>query len=504
METGLTKNQILSELSRSPHGKLNEYVDVGVKAAKQEPEFLAHLIAWDHQKGQVRDAKVAIPVVSLKEPSYPDEFIENSLAHLTNLGPREILRAYRFALDLRLPSRMSRIRKTLQCWLREHEAEPAPRWDRLALQHRHTLKEMYALTHTKPGNDRIRAILFEQDEKKNPLETPKGSVFEIVAQLPNMEPKEAAGTIMEWRIPFLIALGALGKKAKDPDLVLALINRMSSTELVTNTKMLERLGMNTNQALKGAYQEGLKKAQKSTKNILKTTRAAEALDNEELKANLRGVQEKQLQSMAVEGNWLVLADKSGSMSQAIEIAREVSATLSKMVKGKVWLVFFDTAPQSIDVTGMPLDVIKNVTRYITANGGTSIGCGLKRMLDSNIEIDGIAVVSDAQENTPPFFYDVYKQYSQKFSKDVPVYLYLCDNNSNYYADRDLRATMKQAGLDLQVFDMSKKADYYSLPNLVQTMRTNRYSLIDEVMAAKLLTFKDVFKHVNFDGKEVRV
>lgn len=496
MEQGLTKNQILSELSRSPHGKLTEYVDIGVKAVKQEPEFMAHLIAWDHVKGQVRDAKVALPVVSLKDPSFPTELAENSLAHLAKLGPRELLRAYRFALELKLPGHMRQIRKLVECYLKEQEHEPVSKWNRLAVQHRHTLKELYALTHTKPG-EHANLILFKGEK-------PKGSIFETVSQLGNMSPKEAAGSIMEWRIPFLIALGALGKKAKEPELVLALINRMSATELITNTKMLEGLGMQTNPMLKGAYQEALKKAQTSTKNVLKTTRAAENIDNEELKANLRGVQEKQLASMAIEGNWLVLGDKSGSMAQAIEVAREVSATLAKMVKGKVWLTFFDVTPQTIDVTGAALDVIKKATQYIKADGGTSIGCGLQRMLEAKTEIDGIAIVSDAQENTPPFFGDVYKKYTDAFSKEVPVYLYLTENQSHWIGDRDLRHTMKQAGHDIQVFDLSNKVDFYSLPNLVTTMRTNRYSLIDEVMATNLLTLKDVFKHVNFYGKEVTV
>jgi hypothetical protein len=499
MEKGLSKNQILSELSRSPHGKLDEYVAVGLLAAKQEPEFLAHLISWDHEKGQVRDAKVALPIVSIKEQSYPDEFVENSLANLADLGPREILKAYRFALDLRAknnsqPHRMRLLRKMIETYLHEEELEAPTKWDRLAIQHRHTLHELYALTHTKPS-PHAQDIIFKGEH-------PKGSIFDAVAQLGNMSSSEAAGTIMEWRIPFLIALGALGKKAKEPDLVLALINRMTPTELITNTKMLEKLGVSTNPALKGAYQEGLKKAQSSTKNVLKTTRAAENIQNEELKANLQGVQDKQLASMAVEGNWLVLGDRSGSMQMAIEVAREVATTLSKMVKGKVWMVFFNTAPQTIDVTGAPLDVIKKATQYIRAEGRTSIGCGLMRMLEAKEEIDGIAIVSDGGDNTVPFFHDAYKKYSDWAGKEVPVYHYHVNGDPNH-----LKGFCQSSHIDLQEFDLTGGVDFYSLPNLVRTMRTNRYSLVDEVMSSKLLTLKDVFKKVDvthFMRKEVKI
>lgn len=485
METGLTKNKILSELSRSPHGKLVEYVEIGREATKKEPEFFAHLIAWDRLKGQVRDAKVALPIVSLSVPEFPAELGENSLAHLALLGPREFVRAFRFSLELRLPGRMRAIRRLAEAYLREREAN-YPKWERLAIQHRRTLKELYALAHVKPS-EKAEEILFKG-------QYPEGSLFQIVSRLKDMSPTEAAGTIMEKRIPFLIAIGALGKKAKEADLVLALIKRMSPTELVTNTKMLEKLGIKTNPALRGAFQEAIKKASTSKANILKTTRAAEAIEDEETKEKLRGLQERQIQALGgVDGNWLVLGDKSGSMKEAIEVAKNVAATLAKMVKGKVWLVFFDVSPTAIDVTGLPLDEINKKTRYINSDGGTSIGCGLLRMLEAKEELDGIAVISDAEENTAPWFYDVYKRYSEWAGKQVPVYLYRCGHGEAYYANRDLKATMHDAGFDLQEFDIRGGTDYYALPDLVKTMRTNRYSLIEEVMGTRLLTLKDVFK-----------
>lgn len=500
MESGLSKNQILSELSRSPHGKLAEYIPVGKKAAAQEPEFLAHLIAWDHRKGQIRDAKVALPLISLSDSKFPEELVENSLAHLSLLGPRELLKAYRFSREMKFPAHQMRkqIKPLIEGFLRGTEKN-WNEWQHIAIQHRHTLKELYALNHLKPS-DKINTVLFGRHLDKTRATLPKGSIFEKVAELKNMTASEAAGTILEKKIPFLIAMGALGSKAKDPDLVLALIKRMSATELVTNTKMLERLGVKDNPILKGAYSEAIDKASSSSKNVLKTTRAAEQIGDEKLKSKLRGMQDKQLSSMAVEGDWLVLGDKSASMSAAIETSKQVAATLAKMVKGKVHLVFFDTSPQTIDVTGMSLDVIQAKTKYVTANGGTSIGCGLQRMLEGNIEVDGIAIISDAAENTPPLFVDVYKKYCEKYTKEVPVYLYRCkDMYPGHYATRDLKKYMAAAGFDLQEFNIENGIDYYSLPNLVATMRTNRYSLIDEVMETPLLTLKDVFK---FKRKEI--
>jgi len=503
-EKGLSKNEIITQLARSTHGKLEEYLTIGREAAKTEPAFFAHLIAWNRQKGQVRDSKVALPIVALTTEAMDPEFTENALAHLTLLNPRLLLKAYHFALDVRdkklLGGRMGQLHRLIQGYLRNMESNP-PRFERTALQHRRVLMEMYRLTHTKPA-DAIRPFILSRpadvlSKRKGgpggkPMEYPKGSLFEAVANLRNMSALEAAGVILTRKIPFLVAIGALGDKAKDPDLVLALINAMSPNELVNNTNMLDKLGMKNNSALRGAYQAALAKVSDSTANLLKTTRAIENLEDEELQQQLRSVQEKQIQkSVGIEGNWLVLGDRSPSMKYSVEVAKEVAGTLAKMVKGKVWLIFFDQSPMTVDVTGLSLDQIKKATRHITADGnGTSIGCGLARMLDENIEVDGIAVVSDGGENWPPYFHDVYGRYCKKFEKEVPTYLYLTNGDVDRFS-----VNMRGAGHDLQTFDLrDKTTDFYSLPNLVQTMRASRYSLLDEILGTPLLKLADVYKN----------
>lgn len=490
-ESGLTKNQIIAELSKSPHGKLGEYIPLGRKAAETEPEFFAHLISWDYIKGAVRDAKVALPIVAMLSAAYSKEevFRENALAHIAKLGPRELERAYRFALEAK-PSGMNMLRRLIRNYLHLRE-QHTPSWDRLAVQHRKTLANLYALTHAK-RSDRVGEILFVG---KNP----EGSVFHDVANLKNMTPKEAAYTITHRRIPFLIALGALGEKSKDKDLVLALIQRMSATELVTNTKMLEKLGVKTDPALRAAFEEGLVKAARSKKNALKTTRAAENIKDETLKSKLSAVQEKQIKNMSIKGDWLVLADKSGSMSSAIEAAKHVASTLAKFAEGKVFLIFFNESPASIlDVSGNTYEDIKLKSRFVTAGGGTSIGCGLQYALDKNLEFDGIAIVSDGGENNAPYFPNVYKKYCSKFSKDLPVYLYHLPGDPNH-----LKKAMESDHVDVQEFELGTKVDYYSIPNLVQTMRVSRYSLVEEIMETKLWTVEEVFAKFNkFKGEEV--
>lgn len=488
-EQGLTRNAVIAVLTKSPHGDLAEYAPIGLQAAKEDPLFFAKLIAWNHRKGAIRDAKVALPILALT--SMPtvvdDELRENALAHVLSLDPRNLVRAVRFAKGQPVIHRRLLARGVEQ-FLRDREASHG-RFERTALQHRGSLKELYALLHIKPG-EYAQRILFKGE---------KLGVFADVARLKDMDPVEAAGTIMGKRIPFLVAMGALGAKAKEPACVQALIAAMSPTELVTNTKLLERLGMKTDPALRAAYEAGLQKAAQTTSTAatLKTTRAAEAVGGVTAE-KLRGVQEKQLDNMSVDGDWLVIGDKSSSMQESIEIARQICAVLARVAKGRVHLVFFNSSPTYYEVTGKSFDEIAAITKRETAGGATSIGSGLAYANAKGIEVDGIVYASDGAENTPPMFAPEYQLLCKRLDKQVPVYLYWTKCLQPSPVNNDPMAMInaaRGAGIDLQVIDVRNGLDFYSLPNLIATMRSNRFDLSDEIMATPLLKISDVLRPV---------
>lgn len=479
MESGLTKQRIIAELVRSPHGALGEYAPITKQAVAQDAEFFAHLVAWNEKNGQVRDAKIALPVLSLQE-GY--EFAENSLAHLALLDPRNFVRAVQFAKE---PGNVGKrggrnaIGRLVQRYLRYRERN-VNYWTRTVVQHRASMKWLYSRYHVRP-EALYDAILFKGIR-------PPGSIFEAVANLSKMPPTAAAAAIQEHRIPFLVAMSAMGKRMQDTDVLHAIIQRMTPSELVTNMKLLEKLGVRNQAATRGALEEGLAKLATSKKVSLKTTVAASQVGDEVLKQRLHAVQDKQLQSFAAEGNWLVLGDKSGSMSASIEAARVIAGTLAKMVKGEVHLIFFNDMPQYMNVSGKSYEEVIALTKNVKANGGTSVGCGMRYAIERKLDINGIAVVSDGGENAMPVFAQVYTEYCKKFDTSPPVYFYLTSGS-----DRDVFShNMRVSGHELQIFDLRHNLDYYSLPNLIATMRASRYSLIDDIMAVPLLTLDEVF------------
>ena len=497
-ETGITRDQIVNELSRSVHGKLNEYEKIIGQACSKDPEFVAHLIAWDFVNGQIKDSKIALPVITLAHREFPDELAENSIAHIAMQSPRELLKSLRFSIESNAPSRrQKRIEKMIRGYLQSRESEPG-KWNRLVVRHRRSLKSLYALTHAKmpewAGN-----ILFKNQYIP-------GSIFADIKALGKMDANQAAATIAKWHLSPLVVSGAMAgsKSAADSGVVQSTMEQMSDTEVITRAASLEKKGLARDLALKETFRKKMAKATKSGKSILKTGVAAEEVEDEGLRTMLRELQERQIQSQkdsgrGIDGNWLVIADKSGSQTLSIDIGKAVAAAVAKFVTGRVWLAFCDTQVAGIEVTGMSLEQIKDKAKYVVANGGTSYGVGL--MWAGKNDLDGITIIGDGAENNTPLFAGVYSAYKQATKKEPPVYLYRTSSTESAMECSAFKRYMDQMGLSFSEFDLTRgQVDYYSIPNLVQSMSVSRFGVVEKIMACPLVTLEQVLPQLAAVGR----
>ena len=480
--TEVSRNQLVNQILHIGHGDLSIYNDVGLKAVRVEPELFGHLIAWNWNKGEVRDSKTAFPFLALRGAS-DRELYENAVSHLCLLDPRNLLKGlyYHKSLPQTKDGAGGILAKGVELYLR-HREKNRKLWNRTALQHRKSLKALYALNHIKPAFF-AQEILFRR-------QYPAESVFLVLGELKNMAPQEAAGTILNHEIPFLIAVGALGGIKDKPDVILALIERMSGSELINNTNTLKRWGAFDNPVLKASYDEAMRRTAKDKRvSTLKASKAIEVVKDRKAAGKLRQIQEQRLQKLGgIEGDWLVMGDRSGSMAQSIKVACHVAGFIAQQVKGSVHLVLFNEDPTHYDVTGKSLDEIMKMTARVQATGGTSIGCGLQFLHDKGVLVNGIAICSDGGDNTMPLFHNVYGKYVGKFGVEPTVYLF------HVLGDHDvLSHYCNKAGIQLEKFDLGHDVDYYSLPQLVKVLRTSKYSLCQEILDTPLLKFGDVFK-----------
>jgi len=484
--TQYSRNKLVNTLLKIGHGKFEIYLEPGLLANQAEPELLGHFIAWNDKNGKVRDSKIALPVIALRGLKESDgDLKENAIAHLMRLSPRDLVRAYDFnktlsAAGKRISGNRHRLfEPALKRYLQVREENPKW-WDRTVLQHRRAMKHLYRIAHYK-GSERAVAVLWDE-------QYPARSIFATVAALRTMPANEAASAILNKNIPLEVAIGAVAK-AKDKDIVLALIEGMSGNQLITNSQFLQRLGVGSDPILKASYDAAIERAKKSGKvETLKAGRAAETITDETMAAKLTGLQQTKTRQLGgIDGDWAVLADCSGSMAASIELGRKIAALIAEQVKGAVYLIFFNVAPTFIEVTGLSYDQILEKTKRIHADGGTAVGCGLDYLRAKGVTVQGIAIASDGGDNTPPRFHMAYPAYVKAMEIEPTAYLFHVEGEQD-----TLTPCCQLAGIQLERFEMGKDVDYYSLPNLVSTLRTNRYSLVDEIMATELLTLEKVF------------
>lgn len=495
----ISKSAIIAALSMSVHGKLDAYIDTFAPALLDDFAFVGHLIAWNRSRGQIKDAKVAVPVLAVARWPRPDQpdcdeaarlQLENALAHLAMLDPRLLVRALDFGRSLTTNTHKAAkvqeplvnqrmVRRLVTRYLRNLEKQP-PRWEAVVLQHRRSLKTLYARYHVK---SEYGAALLTNDF--GGMHVPR---LAVLSRIPAASPQEAAGLIAEHKIPFLTARGVMGVRMKDPDVLLALIGRMTATDVVTNMKTLERWGVKTIPALRAALEEALTRVGESTKAAtLKTSAAADVIEDEQLREKLLAAQEKQLdRQKGIEGDWLVLADKSGSMKVGIDKGVQVAGILARMVRGRVHLMFFDRMARHVDATGKSYEELQAIAKSIRADGGTAIGCGVLLAAEKGLHVDGIAIVSDGGEESRPDFVSAYDAYVRKLTVEPSVYFYQVGNLESDVLSRNLAVR----GLPHTTFDV-RKVDYYSLPDLVKTMRVGHYGLVDEIWSTPLVTLDDV-------------
>lgn len=507
-KTSYDRQQLINSLLHISHDQPELYAKIGILAGKSEPELFAHFISWNSAHGKIRDSKVAFPVLALRTLTPNDrDLVENAVANLLLLDPRKLVRAYEFNTELSAGGTFKRkpgggreivkafelgplvlpnhARKVFETGLRRYLSElerKRGRWTRTAVKHRGALLRLYKIAHYKPSALAQR-VLFDRDY-------PPGSVFQKIATLSQMTPADAAAVILKHDLKIEVAMGAY-KQPKTEEFWLALIHGMTGNQLVTNAAMLKKHDVFKNATLKAAYDHALDQAKKSKQSFetLKASRAVEVLeDDPELAEKLLKLQRtKSAQLAGIDGDWLVLADASGSMRASLDLGRRIAALIAEQVRGKVWLIFFDENPTPFEVAGLSYDQIVEKTKRVQAGGSTSIGCGLDYLRNRGVVVNGIAIASDGGDNHAPLFPSAYKKYVAQMGIEPTVYLFHVSGDNDA-----LTPTCRYDGINLERFEMGSHVDYYSLPALVATMKINRYQMLDDIMATPLLTFNDLY------------
>ena len=364
-------------------------------------------------------------------------------------------------------------RTAVRRYLRKREANAAF-FDRAALRGRKAMKHLYASLHVKPS-ERADAILFKNDP-------PEDSLAYKVKRLAWAEaPADQARMIVAHKIPYTVAVGTLKKLT--PAVLVALIDAMSPQEVINSLKSLKARGAMDHPEVKTLIDEKLEQAQQDTRvSAFKARVAADAADglDAETAERLTKVADEQVEQRGhIRQPTALLVDKSGSMTQAIDLGKRIAAMISGIAEAGLYVFAFDSMPYPVVAQGDDLSHWERAFAHIHAGGATSIGCGLEALRAGQIAVEQVIIVTDEQENHSPFFADVYAAYAREL-KVTPSILIVKVGHASAYLENRLRAI--QAPVETVTF----AGDYYALPNLIPLLtRPSRLELLMEILALPL-------------------
>ena len=509
---------MLNSLLTCPHRRLDQVAPLHAELVREDPRFYVRLAAWYADHGDVRDHKEMF-VVTLALSDFPGHR-DVGLAMLRELPPYQVGRVVDFihgrqedvtvevetTQDGVPPGQMKRkverkkargkkpgkpklaeggtvtltdrfglfknlprsLRTEVARYLREREADDA--WfDSTALTARKALKRLYALLHVKPG-PRAQAVLFDE-------QPPAGSKLAGLKELAAAEtPQEQARLIAVHDVPFRVAVGVV--KSVTPAVLQALVARMSPQEVINNLAMLGRKGATAHPEVSALIDAKLEQAKTAGRvSAFKAEAARDAAGvSAAVKAKLDGVADAQVKARGrIARPTALLIDKSGSMTQAIEIGKRLGAMLAAVTDRELYVYAFDSIAYPVEAAGPELAAWEKALTGITAGGNTSVGVGVEMLRRKKQYVEQIVVVTDEGENADPRFVPALVKYRDELKADPAVCFVKVAG-----ATTQLEDECKKAGVAADAYQFT--GDYYALPNLVPLLaRPSKLELLQEVL-----------------------
>jgi hypothetical protein len=262
---------------------------------------------------------------------------------------------------------------------------------------------------------------------------------------------------------------------------------MSPQEVINNMASLKRRGAMEHAEVKALIEAKL--AEAKTDKRVSTMKAKKAVEVAQLDAEterkLAAVTDQRIaDKVEIKRPTALFVDKSGSMTQAIEVAKQLAALVSAVSTAEFRVYAFDTAAFEIKAAigegkRPALSDWEKAFKFIKADGGTSIGVALAKMLKERVYVESLVLVTDEGENTAPFFRDAWTEYVKEMQV-APSVIIVKVGGSHLPFEKGLR----ERGIEMMGYEFG--GDLYSLPNLLPLLSMpSRSELVDLILGYEL-------------------
>lgn len=463
---------ILNSLLTTPHRDLSQVAELHQHMIGRDPVFYGHLAVWYSAHGDVRDHKEV----------FVGNLLSGSLAEhrgagfmlLQRLPPYQVARVVDFVKERRGGVPRS-TRTAVERYLRERE-ERHDKFDRAALRARRSMKHLYAALHIKPSA-RADAVLFKNDPPADSL------AFKIKQLARAANAAEQARLIVDHNLPYAVAVGAVRKLT--PVVLVALLNQMSPQEVINNLGSLKKRGALEHKEVKALVDEKLAEAASSDRvSAFKAIKAAAVVGVDEAVAERLGrvAGEQVKRKGRITKSTALLVDKSSSMTEAIEVGKQIATLVSGIAAAELFVYAFDSMAYPVTTARAEARELADWERafsLVFPQGSTSVGAPLEVMRLKRQAVEQIIIVTDEGENTAPYFDQVYARYAEELKIEPVVVIVKVGQHTDHLENK-----LRQARRAYETFTFA--GDYYALPNLVPLLsRPSRLELLLEIMDTPL-------------------
>jgi hypothetical protein len=473
---------VLNSLLRTPHRNVTPFVPLFSRLQEKDPLFFSRLAAWYFDNGTVHDLKqlfIALLCIS----NFDESDREAGLAMLHKLPPYQVERVLRMLKGYRsgetymvgiAKSIPRSFRTAIEQYLRDREADERS-FDSSVLHAKKSMKTLYATFRIKPG-PYAQKILFDETP-------PEGSKAAILKEIARAEsPTDQARLIVENKIPYRIAVSLI--KQMTPAALVSIVNSMTPQEVINNLSSLKKRGALDDADLRKLIESKLE-AGKTDKRVsaLKTREALKVAGvDAEMTKIVEDIGNQQIKAKGtIKRSTALLVDKSGSMTQAIEVGKLIASMIAPICEAGLYVYAFDNMSYDIKAKGNGLADWERAFKGIVAAGNTSCGVCVEVMRKRKQKVEQIVIVTDQGDNAQPLMHEAVKKYADDPDMNgMPSVIIVHVGNP----DNSVEKNLMSIGCEVDVYSFA--GDYYSLPALVPMLaRGTKLELLMEIMAGEL-------------------
>lgn len=473
--------KMLNTFLRTPHRRKEQFREVHEDFLNQDPECYAHLAAWYSDNQDIRDHKELFAAYLIGN-NFDQRYREAGLALLRELPPYQVARVVKDIKE-NIGKVPTSLKTEVKRYLREREENKA--WfDSSVLYGRKHLKYLYATFRIKPGGPKV-TINYKGDEIETTYADailfkgvyPDNSKLPVLRDIEHSNnEKEIAELIVNNNIPFRVAVGLIDEVT--PMIMIAMLNNMSPQDVINHLGMLKRHGCMDNDKVKSIIMDKLEEAKENNRvHTMKTKVAAEHSQADgEISQALTDVADTKVQQKGeITRPTAIFVDASGSMHNAIEVGKNLASIASAIAKDDLYVYAFDEMARKVNSQGTNLSDWDKAFKPIKANGGTSIGCVLNKLLKDEKYVENIVIITDEGENRSPYFINVYEKYVDKMNVRPAVVILRVDAKTDKF-QRDC----KRSGIETSVYNFD--GDYYALQEVIPLLsKPSATDLLEEIL-----------------------